>query len=74
MPRNSPADRPGPLDPADRTRAFTLEPGRYGAPGLCGRLTHVASGEVVHFASADELVARLLTYGRVGLPAARDTG
>jgi hypothetical protein len=72
MARASASTRQGPLDPADRDRAFTLELRRTCAPSLCGRLTHVASGEVVHFDSADELVRRLIDYGRAGRLPARE--
>lgn len=54
------------VDPADRGRTFTLELRRPCAPDLCGRLTHVASGESAHFTTADELVTLLRDYGRDG--------
>lgn len=67
MPRPpSTAHDASPVDPADRGRAFTVELRRQCAPGLCGRLTHVASGESAHFDSAEELVTLLLEYGRAG--------
>jgi hypothetical protein len=65
---SAPAHDASPVDPADRGRAFTVELRRQCTPALCGRLTHVASGESAHFDSADELVALLLEYGRAGSP------
>lgn len=59
MSRTPPSPDPGPIDPADRTRLFTVQL-RAGSVDLRGRLTHVASGESVHFDSGDELV-RLIT-------------
>lgn len=62
MSRTPSVPDPGPIDPAGRTRLFTVQL-RDGAATVRGRLTHVASGETAHFDSGDELV-RLLTAMR----------
>jgi hypothetical protein len=64
---SSPGPDARPIDPADRTRLFTVQL-RDDAAGLRGRLTHVASGETAHFDSGDELVTLI---GRVGRPSPR---
>lgn len=50
---------PGPVNPADRGQLFTVQL-RGGQRLVCGRLTHVASGQASHFDSGEELVARML--------------
>jgi len=62
MSRTPSAPDPGPIDPADRARLFTVQL-RDAAP-IRGRLTHVASGETAHFDSGDELVMLLTRVGR----------
>jgi len=52
----------GPIDPADRTRLFTVQ--LRDAALIRGRLTHVASGDTAHFDSGDELVLLLTRVGR----------
>jgi hypothetical protein len=54
---------PGPIDPADRARLFTVQL-RDNASSVRGRLTHVATGETAHFDSGDELVTLLTRVGR----------
>lgn len=52
-----------PIDPAERTRLFTVQL-RDDVGALRGRLTHVASGESAHFDSGDELVTLITRVGR----------
>lgn len=63
MSRTSSVPDPGPIDPADRARLFTVQL-RNDAASVCGRLTHVATGETAHFDSGDELVTLLARVGR----------
>lgn len=55
----TPARDAGPVDPADRARVFTVHLRDPCGTALCGRVTHVASGDSAHFDSGDELVAIL---------------
>jgi hypothetical protein len=64
MSRTPSVPDPGPIDPAGRTRLFTVQL-RDGAATVRGRLTHVASGETAHFDSGDELVRLLTSMRRV---------
>lgn len=57
MSRSSQGSDPGPIDPATRTRLFTVQLRADAA--MSGRLTHVASGATAHFDSGDELLAQL---------------
>lgn len=63
MSRPSSVPDPGPIDPADRARLFTVQL-RDTPTGVRGRLTHVATGETAHFDSGDELVTLLAQVGR----------
>jgi hypothetical protein len=53
----------GPVDPADRARVFTVHLREASAAdegaALCGRVTHLATGDSSYFDSDDELVAIL---------------
>lgn len=64
---SSPGPDAGPIDPAERTRLFTVQLRDDTAP-LRGRLTHVATGETAHFDSGEELVTLI---ARVGRPSSR---
>ncbi len=59
-----PARDTHPVDPADRARVFTVTLRDDPAAAVCGRLTHVASGDSAHFDSGDELVLMLRRLGR----------
>ncbi len=63
MSRTPSVPDPGPIDPAGRTRLFTVQL-RDDAAALRGRLAHVASGATAHFDSGDELLHLLTTLGR----------
>ena len=63
MSRTSSVPDAAPIDPAGRTRLFTVQL-RDGAATLRGRLTHVATGETAHFDSGDELLHLLSSVGR----------
>lgn len=63
MSRTSSVPDPGPIDPADRARLFTVQL-RDDAASVRGRLTHVATGETAHFDTGDELVTLLTRVGR----------
>lgn len=64
MSRTPSVPDPGPIDPAGRTRLFTVQL-RDEAATVRGRLTHVASGETAHFDSGDELLRLITALGRV---------
>jgi len=64
MSRTHSVPDPGPIDPAGRTRLFTVQL-RDESATVRGRLTHVASGETAHFDSGDELLRLLTSIGRV---------
>lgn len=53
---------PGPIDPAGRTRLFTVQ--LRDESTVRGRLTHVPTGETAHFDSGDELLHLLVSVGR----------
>ena len=63
MSRTSSVPDPGPIDPAGRTRLFTVQL-RDDAATVRGRLTHVPSVETAHFDSGDELLHLLTSVGR----------
>jgi hypothetical protein len=63
MSRTPSVPDPGPIDPAGRTRLFTVQL-RDDAAAVRGRLTHVPTGETAHFDSGDELLQLLASVGR----------
>lgn len=63
MSRTPSVPDPGPIDPAGRTRLFTVQL-RNDPAAVRGRLTHVATGETAHFDNGDELLHLLALMDR----------